>query len=361
LWAFGNNQYGQLGDRSNTNRNDPIQIMSGVAKAAAGGTHSLVLKRDGTLWAFGDNSHSKLGDGTAENHNVPVQILSSVASVSAGGNHSLVIKKDGTLWAFGHNGAGELGDGTNENRNTPVRIMSDVVRVSTGSFHSLVVKRDGTVWAFGNNNYGQLGDGTTEDRNIPVRILNLLDPSSHPSTPLPIASETKPPTSSQPTSTQSAPKKANQPQPTYTQNTLTIRIPSQDPTKLGIPRLYDFAPDRCDSIDGPGEVKSCRVQVNAGSSYAWGSAWCAGKSSFWPNLINSTSFQYFIDGRAVSPDQFWSERTSTCLRRRLVLEGFQSGSRHTAQLIINVIRDVSDGSDLVRAGRYELRLNIEVQ
>ena len=38
--------------------------------------------------------------------------LSGIITIAAGGSHSLALKKDGTVWAWGGNGAGQLGDGT---------------------------------------------------------------------------------------------------------------------------------------------------------------------------------------------------------------------------------------------------------
>ena len=44
------------------------------------------------------------------------------SSVAAGGSHSLALKTDGSLWAWGCNGCGQLGDGTTEDNHKPVRI-----------------------------------------------------------------------------------------------------------------------------------------------------------------------------------------------------------------------------------------------
>lgn len=52
----------------------------------------------------------------------------SSVMVAAGGGHSLALKKDGTLWAWGWNEYGQLGDGSTTNRNTPVQVSSlDVI------------------------------------------------------------------------------------------------------------------------------------------------------------------------------------------------------------------------------------------
>jgi alpha-tubulin suppressor-like RCC1 family protein len=40
----------------------------------------------------------------------------------AGDTHTVAIKKDGTLWAWGLNQDGQLGNGTNKNSHTPVQI-----------------------------------------------------------------------------------------------------------------------------------------------------------------------------------------------------------------------------------------------
>ena len=43
-------------------------------------------------------------------------------SVAAGKSHSLGIKSDGTLWAWGGNGVGQLGDGSTTEKPTLVQI-----------------------------------------------------------------------------------------------------------------------------------------------------------------------------------------------------------------------------------------------
>jgi alpha-tubulin suppressor-like RCC1 family protein len=174
LWCWGNNFFGQLGDRTYTDRNTPIQIMpSGATSVSLGGSHTCAVKTNGSLWCWGANGDGELGDGTNTAKNTPVQIMSSgVSSVELGQDYTCVVKTNGSLWCWGYNGYGQLGDGTNTSRNTPVQVMSSgVVSVALGYDHTCVIKTNGSLWCWGNNTSGQLGDGTNIDKNAPVQIM----------------------------------------------------------------------------------------------------------------------------------------------------------------------------------------------
>ena len=143
------------------------------AKVSAGGYHTCAIKQDGSLWCWGDNDSGQLGDGTYSDKATPVQIMSSgVSSVALGDLHTCAIKTDGSLWCWGYNWYGQLGDGTNTSRNTPVQITSGVSSVALGGYHTCAVKTDGSLWCWGNNSSGQLGDRSVR-RNTPVYIMNL--------------------------------------------------------------------------------------------------------------------------------------------------------------------------------------------
>ncbi len=43
-------------------------------KLVAGGSHNLVVDERGNLWAWGNNNCGQLGDGTTDNSMVPIQI-----------------------------------------------------------------------------------------------------------------------------------------------------------------------------------------------------------------------------------------------------------------------------------------------
>jgi alpha-tubulin suppressor-like RCC1 family protein len=91
-------------------------MLSGVKAVAAGESHSLALKGDGTVWAWGANDGGQLGnDTTGDSHNpTPVldepgstESLNLITAIAAGGGHSLAIRADGEARAWGHNDAGQ--------------------------------------------------------------------------------------------------------------------------------------------------------------------------------------------------------------------------------------------------------------
>jgi len=206
LWAWGHNDDGQLGDGTDTNRRNPVQVMAsegvpfvGVVAVSSGPHHTLALKSDGTIWAWGSNNNGELGDGgNVQRSAYPVQVkasngvpLSGVTAIAAGGSDgsasgfSLALKNDGTVWAWGQNGYGKLGNGddANENQKNPVQVMasagvplSGVAAIAASKYHhTLALKDDGAVWAWGKNNDGQLGNGTETPSGIPVQVSGGLN------------------------------------------------------------------------------------------------------------------------------------------------------------------------------------------
>jgi alpha-tubulin suppressor-like RCC1 family protein len=181
LWAMGSNFFGELGDGSTrTRRPNPVEIASAVIQIAAKGRNSYFIRDDGSLWGMGGNTASSLGDGTATARRHPVRIAGAVAGVTAGAAAAFFIRTDGTLWAMGDNSCGQLGDGTTHGRNIPVQVASEVVAIAISPAginkpaHSLFIKSDATLWAMGDNSFGQLGDGTSTNRLLPVQVASAV-------------------------------------------------------------------------------------------------------------------------------------------------------------------------------------------
>lgn len=157
LWAWGLNTSGQVGDGTGREIKVIKQIGTGFTTISTRYLRSLALKSDGSLWAWGPGP---IGDGTSDTAYAPKQIGTGFSAISAGGNVLLAIKTDGSLWAWGNPYAGELGDGSQDRASVPRQIGTGFSAVAGGNDHSLALKTDGSLWAWGSNYYGQLGDGT---------------------------------------------------------------------------------------------------------------------------------------------------------------------------------------------------------
>ncbi|MFD2330935.1 S-layer homology domain-containing protein [Cohnella sp. GCM10020058] len=117
IWTWGTNNYGQLGDGapdSDTSWSPVKQtIMDGSSqvkfKQVSGGNHhALALDADGNLWAWGKNNYGQLGDGTTTSGGLPHKIAFadggtpvSITSVTAGYEHSFALDNAGRIWAWG--------------------------------------------------------------------------------------------------------------------------------------------------------------------------------------------------------------------------------------------------------------------
>ena len=201
VWAWGNNDWGQVGDINNPcNGNCPLRAtparsgtLLNAVSVAAGSLHSLAARADGTVWAWGNNDHGQLGDGTTAQHSVPNQVpgLSGVVMVAAHGNFSLALKGDGTVWAWGSNNHGQLGDGTTAEQHVPVRVtgLAHAFWIAAGFEHAIAIDDGGAVqhpsqlhlgqpYVWGSNQFGQLGTGSTTDLTMPQSIAGVLRDAS---------------------------------------------------------------------------------------------------------------------------------------------------------------------------------------
>lgn len=130
VWTWGLNSYGQLGNGTGiTSSNIPVPVSSltAVTAIAQGGSHhSIALKNDSTVWIWGRNNYGQLGNGTNTNSNVPIMVssLTGIIAITKGEQHSLALQSNGTLWAWGNNSfSGALGNGTYTDSYVPVQTI----------------------------------------------------------------------------------------------------------------------------------------------------------------------------------------------------------------------------------------------
>ncbi|WP_236514770.1 Ig-like domain-containing protein [Sandaracinus amylolyticus] len=195
--TWGSNSDGQLGYAAETDcgsagtspcRRTPTVVpgISGAVAVAAGFNHSLVLLGDGTVLSFGQNTRGALGYATPGDADqltpAPIPGLSDVVQVAAGSTHSLAVRSDGTVWAWGDNQYGILGDGTADTvaHPTPTLVpgLTDVVMVASSNSTVLALRADGTVMAWGRNNNGQIGNDTSGATPVttPTQVLVSASP-----------------------------------------------------------------------------------------------------------------------------------------------------------------------------------------
>jgi len=148
-WAWGGSARGQLGNNTTINRSSPVSVIGGFTdwvQVSAGGAHSLGLRANGTAWAWGFDNYGQLGDDTTISKSSPISVVGGFTDwvqVSAGGAHSLGLRANGTAWGWGSNGSGRLGDGTTITRSSPVSVVggfTDWIQVSAGATHSLGIR-----------------------------------------------------------------------------------------------------------------------------------------------------------------------------------------------------------------------------
>jgi hypothetical protein len=185
LWAWGGNDFGQLGccDIAASRLPVPVEIAATVVSAAAGRRHSVALDSAGAVWVWGDNSAGQLGTGDFKRAVHPVRLnLPPMAAVAAGAWHTLALDKNGHVWAWGSDTLGQLGDGQTGKFSvsaTPRKIdgLEQVAAIYSGEFHVLAARADGAVWAWGlQPGSGQVWDSPRPTKGaLPVEAVAAFD------------------------------------------------------------------------------------------------------------------------------------------------------------------------------------------
>tara|TARA_Y100001938_G_C8041854_1_gene406592 strand:- start:74 stop:1318 length:1245 start_codon:yes stop_codon:yes gene_type:complete len=197
LWAWGNNNNGELGQGQSKNQLDsvssPIQIGTNTTwKYITGFINNYAIKGDNTLWTWGRGTHGSLGlnqGGSLIRISSPTQIPGSWATISTGDESgfqtTLGTKTDGTLWSWGYGGNGGLGLGNRTQRSSPTQVGTDTSwstntsdpaarqTVDVGVGCQFAIKANGTLWSWGSGNQGQLGKGSQPanyNRSSPVQV-----------------------------------------------------------------------------------------------------------------------------------------------------------------------------------------------
>jgi alpha-tubulin suppressor-like RCC1 family protein len=179
--CWGDNEWGQLGNGTTTGMLVPVDVYSlstGAKAVTTGANHSCAVTTSGGIKCWGDNEVGQLGDGTRTNRLTPVDVIgltTGVLAVSAGSNYTCALVSNGGVKCWGINNNGELGDGTTTIRLTPTNVIgltSGVTDFAAG-YGATCAILNGGMKCWGTNLWGQLGDGTKTTQLIPVDVSNL--------------------------------------------------------------------------------------------------------------------------------------------------------------------------------------------
>ena len=169
-------------------RNDAVHsvpsAVAGVAgkivQLATSNAATYVLTSDGTVWAWGENEYGELGDGTTTSSfgtavkvSFPTSVKISLLANPLPANSGLAIDSSGNAWGWGadFNNAMCM-TGTNLLVPTEIPGLSKVTLAAGQSYHS-TFDDNGTVVSCGDNHFGELGDGTENHAATPVDVLGL--------------------------------------------------------------------------------------------------------------------------------------------------------------------------------------------
>lgn len=196
FWAWGLNNYGELGTGDAFDRYVPYNVSANVANSLNGRTalHAYtatdnegyqswhVLTSDGTVHSAGYNNYGQLGQGDTTTRNLfnKTPVLTGITQLAIGSGrfkHVLALKVDGEtnyVYSWGYNSQGQLGSGNNTQANIPMQIQYfntnsiKIVELLTSQYASYCLADNGDLYSFGYNNQGQLGIGNTTNQNVPT-------------------------------------------------------------------------------------------------------------------------------------------------------------------------------------------------
>jgi alpha-tubulin suppressor-like RCC1 family protein len=189
VYCIGANQFGQLGDGSTVDRDEPVAVkdLHDAVGLALGEFHSCALRANRDVVCWGQNEYGELGNGDAKYRFVPTQVkgISSATAIYTNEYTSCAINGKRELVCWGHSLNSQ-----EPPQAKPEKIIeaSNITQAALGDYHICALTEDGRVFCKGSNTYAQLGDGTTHLRNdtvevpLPEKAVSLLIPDKSDST-----------------------------------------------------------------------------------------------------------------------------------------------------------------------------------
>jgi alpha-tubulin suppressor-like RCC1 family protein len=182
VYCWGYNFFGQVGNGSDTNSSTPTAVIlpSGVSisQVAAGENHTCGLSSDSKVFCWGNNEYGQLGNGTDTNSPTPIAVILpsgvSISQVVARGDHTCGMGSDSKVYCWGVNYDGQLGNGTDKNSSTPSVVLlpsgMGFSQIVAGGNHTCALGSNSKVYCWGLNDSGQLGNNSDTSSTTPVEV-----------------------------------------------------------------------------------------------------------------------------------------------------------------------------------------------
>mmetsp|Transcript_10759 Transcript_10759/g.14762 ORF Transcript_10759/g.14762 Transcript_10759/m.14762 type:complete len:364 (+) Transcript_10759:237-1328(+) len=193
LFSFGNNSQGQCGfpkHRLSLNIPEMVAIEADIGDCDAGYSHSIAITDAGLVYAFGSNEYGQLGIGARSTLQDQPKMLPfftinhpasrhtyRITKVCCGWAHTILLSDSGVVFSFGWGSYLQLGHGDTDDRMEPVIVSSlmgsKICAVAAGAWHTICLTDAGAVYTFGWGHSGQLGHGNTEGCDEPKQVAAL--------------------------------------------------------------------------------------------------------------------------------------------------------------------------------------------
>ena len=191
MMLWGKNTHGQLGlgDTKSTNFpkiNQDLRMAGKIRTAALGANHTLVVMVMNKVYAFGDNNYGQLGvDDRRQNKEVPKEIIDlarkNICQVTAGDQHSVALSVFGEVWAWGGSPFGQLGHGGIMDISKPAPLLErhnippDVRAIQCGYTFTTALSKKGDVYTWGQGESGELGHPQKVLLYAPAQLMDFTN------------------------------------------------------------------------------------------------------------------------------------------------------------------------------------------
>eukprot|EP00927_Polykrikos_kofoidii_P008102 TRINITY_DN13352_c0_g1_i1.p1 TRINITY_DN13352_c0_g1~~TRINITY_DN13352_c0_g1_i1.p1 ORF type:complete len:572 (-),score=92.99 TRINITY_DN13352_c0_g1_i1:179-1825(-) len=168
VWFWGANSW------SDPKGDEPGQVLTlqrkRVCQVSVGREHTMAVTEGGRVFAWGTNDYGQLGTGDEENRALPVYTElpyeTYISSIACGGNFTLGLTKRGELWSWGRFQASNFPrlfvdswcNGNEAKGETGLKGLK-LTKVQAGEQHMGALSKEGKLYTWGYNDFGQLGWG----------------------------------------------------------------------------------------------------------------------------------------------------------------------------------------------------------